>query len=93
MRYSFIDVARGINIILVVLGHCMYSADIPLNKMIMSFHMPLFFFLSGIFAKRQNDISLAFLRRISLKSRRLLISHVFLSLTIIVLNCVLCYFI
>ena len=92
MRYSFIDVARGINIILVVLGHCMYSADIPLNKMIMSFHMPLFFFLSGIFAKRQNDISLAFLRRISLKSRRLLISHVFLSLTIIVLNCVLCYF-
>lgn len=47
MRYSFIDVARGINIILVVLGHCMYSADIPLNKMIMSFHMPLFFFLVG----------------------------------------------
>ena len=51
IRYRFIDIARGIAIIVVVLGHSFSSADCPMNKMILGFHMPLFFFLSGVFAK------------------------------------------
>ena len=50
-RYEFIDYARGIAILLVVLGHCCSTVDGCVNRTILSFHMPLFFFLSGIFAK------------------------------------------
>ena len=50
-RNEQIDVARGIAILLVILGHSFYSIEDPLNKIILSFHMPLFFFLSGIVAK------------------------------------------
>ena len=50
-RINHIATARGIAILLVVLGHCFHSAEVPLNRVILSFHMPLFFFLSGVFAK------------------------------------------
>ena len=58
IRNSSIDVAKGIAIILVVLGHSIAEPTVPLNKFILSFHMPLFFFLSGIFSgnKKKNHI-------------------------------------
>ena len=40
----WIDVAKGIGIILVVLGHSMF----PKHILISGFHMPLFFILAGI---------------------------------------------
>ena len=58
MRYRFVDIARGIAIMLVVLGHSFSSAACPMNKMILGFHMPLFFFLSGVFAKCVSYIEL-----------------------------------
>ena len=39
------DIAKGIGIILVVLGHGMF----PMHSLIDSFHMPLFFILAGMF--------------------------------------------
>ena len=39
-RIEWLDSARGIAIILVVLGHCIGYIDEPLNKVILSFHMP-----------------------------------------------------
>lgn len=45
MRESWIDVLKGIGIILVVIGHT--SMENPLVKWIYVFHMPLFFALSG----------------------------------------------
>lgn len=51
-RLNFIDVAKGIGIILVVLGHCLaYENQNKLFMMIYSFHMPFFFFLSGFLFK------------------------------------------
>ena len=44
-RVEWIDVCKGIGIFLVVLGH-VYQ-DNPAKTWIYSFHMPLFFFLSG----------------------------------------------
>ena len=41
-----IDIAKGIGIVLVVLGHVLINSDI--NRLIYLFHMPLFFFISGI---------------------------------------------
>lgn len=48
-RNQRIDVIRGMAIMLVVLGHSGVSE--PLFQWIYSFHMPLFFFVSGIFFK------------------------------------------
>ncbi len=48
-RIRYIDIAKGFTMLLVILGH----NDIPseCNKFIFSFHMPLFFILSGFFLK------------------------------------------
>lgn len=37
---------KGVGILLVILGHCMLFEN-PINRIIYSFHMPLFFILSG----------------------------------------------
>ena len=47
-RLAYIDVMRGIGILLVCLGHSIGALDNPINRAILSFHMPLFFFISGI---------------------------------------------
>lgn len=59
-RHDWIDVAKGIGILLVVYGHVargVFNANLGMDpdffvvvdRFIYSFHMPLFFFLSGIF--------------------------------------------
>lgn len=50
-RNRTIDVARGLGILLVVLGHnpLVWKDSGESYRIIFSFHMPLFFFLSGIF--------------------------------------------
>lgn len=53
-RIEFIDVAKGLGIILVVLGH-LNSAEQPIRNFIYSFHMPLFFILSGMFFEENTD--------------------------------------
>ena len=46
-RIEFLDLAKGIGIILVVIGHSI-SSDNLIGKWIYSFHMPLFFLISGM---------------------------------------------
>lgn len=50
-RNQTIDVAKGAGILLVVLGHnpLVWEDKGALYRVIFSFHMPLFFFLSGVF--------------------------------------------
>jgi polysaccharide biosynthesis protein PslL len=49
-RIEYIDIAKGIGILLVALAHADVSLISPyLHKFIYAFHMPLFFFLSGYF--------------------------------------------
>jgi polysaccharide biosynthesis protein PslL len=51
-RNNTIDIAKGLGIILVVIGHSQFLFRNPeLFRIIFSFHMPLFFFLSGIFLR------------------------------------------
>lgn len=47
-RIDFIDLAKGICIILVVIGHCGVSKYIPGYEIV---RMPLYFVLSGLFFK------------------------------------------
>ncbi|MBR6328899.1 MAG: acyltransferase family protein [Lachnospiraceae bacterium] len=46
-RADRFDIAKGIGILLVVLGHLEYISE-PLRYFIVSFHMPLFFVISGM---------------------------------------------
>jgi len=49
-RIEYLDIAKGIGILLVVLGHNDFEAlSLFIHQVIYSFHMPLFFFLSGYF--------------------------------------------
>ena len=51
-RIEWIDIAKGIGIILVIAGHCFYLGySYPLY----AFHMSLFFLLSGLLFKDKNE--------------------------------------
>ena len=50
-RSITVDIAKGLGIFLVVWGHCLHNNNV-LHDVIYLFHMPLFFFLSGFFIKR-----------------------------------------
>ena len=67
-RIEWIDVVKGITIILVVLGHSISGSGVMESKIenaaliwkiiyriITSFHMPIFFFVSGYLYDRHND--------------------------------------
>lgn len=60
-RIDYIDALKGLAIILVVWGHIaeksMGIENMPFNWMYGSFHMPLFIFLSGLFAYKRMDRS------------------------------------
>lgn len=79
-RIRWIDTARGIAILLVVLGHCIGNSTDPVNKVILSFHMPLFFFISGLCAKYENGRFMGYLKK---KAKTLLIPQ----MTLGVINC------
>ncbi|WP_320408208.1 acyltransferase family protein [Raoultella ornithinolytica] len=66
MRDTWVDYAKALGIILVVTGHVnrgLYSSGIYISKeffilldsVIYTFHMPLFFFLSGLFFVKSID--------------------------------------
>lgn len=52
-RDAEFDIAKGILIICVVLGH---GGSDTIGEFVYRFHMPLFIILSGYFIKRQTDI-------------------------------------
>lgn len=45
-RLTYIDIARGIAIICIVLGHL---GNATINKIVFTFHVPIFFFITGYF--------------------------------------------
>lgn len=47
LREEYMDVAKGIAILTVIMGHCIH--DCVIKKLIFSFHMPIFFLISGYF--------------------------------------------
>ena len=57
-RYTEVDIARGVGILFVVLGHAIKQTQVSagwirvLTYIIYSFHMPLFFCLSGFVSSR-----------------------------------------
>ena len=80
-RLNYLDVAKGIGILLVVLGHHLSGFDL-LTTWIYSFHMPIFFIISGwLYShKRPGDNIRAFAAK---KSRSLLYPYVVFSVLVL----------
>jgi fucose 4-O-acetylase-like acetyltransferase len=75
-RSMYLDLAKGVGILLVVLGHM--KLPIYIIKIIYSFHMPLFFFLSGyIYSFGYQKDMLPFIKR---KFFTLVVPYIFFSL-------------
>lgn len=60
VRLQYVDVAKGIGILLVVIGHMFPVHSIVAS--IYSFHMPLFFILSGFFLNSESSVKSMFVR-------------------------------
>lgn len=84
-RYKELDLMKGIGIILVYLGHSFNLNNLEWNKVFVylyratySFHMPLFFFISGLLSNTNNEINLE--KFYKGKIKRLLIPYFFINL-------------
>lgn len=51
-RSEKFDIARGIGILLITLGHC--KVPVELNHYIYAFHVPLFFVIAGGYLTNKN---------------------------------------
>ena len=74
-RFDYLDIAKGIGIILVVWAHIMLVG--VSHRIIYAFHMPLFFFISGMLFNKDKFTSLGqFLKQ---RAKRLLVPYFFYS--------------
>ena len=82
-RIEYIDLAKGICILLVVYFHVSlhYNISSPFDTVIRSFRMPLYFILSGLFFKKYEGF-VGFLRR---KVNKLLIPFLFFYLISVIM--------
>ena len=78
-RLTYFDMAKGLGIILVVLGHIEYISE-PLRAWISSFHMPLFFVISGLLIHYKDDLSKDFSQILRKKWKSILIPYLWFSL-------------
>ena len=60
-RIEFIDIAKALGIIFVVAGHAV-SSDSEIKRILYSFHMPLFFILSGMLLRARKDVDIRRIR-------------------------------
>ncbi len=74
-RLDYIDSAKGIGILLVVFAHVIAAHKVGMRaeEIITSFHMPIFFVLSGLFFSRKSS----FKEFVVGKTNRLLVPFVF----------------
>ena len=92
-RLDYLDVSKGIGILLVVLGH-IYTMRPGINRSIptvwiYSFHMPLFFIVSGILVKFTENkwTEQSFWQIFKSKFKRLMIPYFLFGMVSIILRC------
>lgn len=82
-RIEYIDIAKGLGMILVVIGHCINGKNFP-GTWINSFHMPLFFILSGLcFSEKRYPTFLPFLKK---RIKTLLLPCIYFSVLVTILS-------
>lgn len=80
-RIEWVDVAKGIGLILVIFGHLLYSGTwTNVHRAIYSFHMPMYFVLSGFIAHPRKTTFDSYVKQ---KSQELLLpSVIFIAMTL-----------
>lgn len=94
--YKEIDIAKGITITLVIIGHALpnLKGEIPkgfpdiLMQVIYSFHMPVFFFLSGLLAYKILSFTKIEYGYLASKAKRLIIPYFFCGAVYVVMRAV-----
>lgn len=79
-RINWLDISKGIGILLVIVGHM--NINSTFRYLIFSFHMPLFFFISGILFNQEKYFNIKFL--VIKRSKSLLIPYLLYSLLVVV---------
>ena len=74
MRYKHIDAVKGLGIILVVMGHA-YGIPHELYSIIYSFHMPLFFIISGLVYNEKKNSEIHFFDFLKKKAKSYLLPY------------------
>ncbi len=86
-RLGYFDIAKGIGIILVVIAHIEY-VDLGIRNYIVSFHMPLFFVVSGMLSAHINEFGRAAKTVISKKLKRIMLPYLVFSVLFPVIDIV-----
>lgn len=84
-RLDYLDMAKGIGIFLVILGHIEYIQEDTL-KWISSFHMPLFFVVGGILARLKQGEKRSVFQSIESRVRGVLTPYLSFSLMLLTMN-------
>ena len=53
-RLQYIDIAKGIAMICIILGHL---GNASINRIVFTFHVPIFFFITGYFTIKKSDLN------------------------------------
>ena len=53
-RLQYIDIAKGIAMICIILGHL---GNASINRIVFTFHVPIFFFITGYFTNKKRDLN------------------------------------
>lgn len=87
-RLTYIDIARGIAILLVVIGHMnqFYRNNLDISNpqmlsFIYTFHMPLFFIISGMLFSEKSFKDVSFTKFLIKKIKTLIVPYLFLDIT------------
>lgn len=99
-RITYLDMAKGVGIVLMVAGHLIGSLQTidykpyfsPVYQFIASFHMPLFFIISGILLRITKEEEKEMGRILCRKARTLLLPYASFSVIYIVINVWTCIF-
>jgi acyltransferase len=78
-HYDYLDRAKGFGIVLVILGHSTLISDLFL-RWISSFHMPLFFMISGILSYYHWELKKPLKEAVLIKVKQLLVPYCVCSL-------------
>ena len=78
-RIEFIDIAKGIAIICIILGHLNNQ---QINKIVFTFHVPIFFIITGYFISSKYSMK-EFIKN---KFKRLIIPYIITCLLMIIIS-------
>ena len=84
-RLTYLDMAKGIGIFLVILGHIEYIREDTL-KWISSFHMPLFFVIGGILAYEKREEGRPLFSALAARARGTLVPYAAFTIMLLTIN-------